>query len=233
MDKPLSGQIALVTGASRGMGFASAEWLAAQGAHVVAVARTVGGLEDLDDRIQAAGGEATLAPLDVTDDNAVAQLCRAIHDKWGRADIWVHTAVQVTALTPAPHLTAKDLDKLIATNIRAFSRLVAMVEPLIAPSAAPQAVFFDDDWDAKFAAGYGMSKAAQRAIVQAWQAETRKFGPQVHLLRPRPMPTAVRARFYPGEDPSTLTPTRDEAARLLPVLLDDARLGDARLGDVL
>ncbi|MCR9067534.1 MAG: SDR family oxidoreductase [Rhodobacteraceae bacterium] len=223
MDKPLSGQIALVTGASRGIGFASAEWLAAQGAHVVALARTVGGLEDLDDRIQAAGGEATLVPLDVTDEGAVAQMCRAIHDKWGRADIWVHAAVQVSALTPAPHLTAKDLDKLIATNIRAFARLVAMVDPLIAPSETPQVVFFDDVWDAKFAAGYGLSKAAQRALVECWQAETQRFGPKVHLLRPNPMPTAVRARFYPGEDTSRLAHPRDEAARLLPVLLEAVR----------
>ena len=208
-----------MTGASRGLGAASAEWLAAQGAHVVAVARTTGALEELDDRIKALGGEATLAPMDVTDEGAMAHLCRSIHDRWGRADIWLHAAVHVSALTPAPHLTAKDLDKLISTNIRAFSRLIALVEPLIALSKAPQAVFYDDQWDEKFAAGYGMCKAAQRALVQSWQAEAAKFGPKVHLLRPNPMPTALRARFYPGEDRSPLADPRDEAARLLPVLL--------------
>jgi NAD(P)-dependent dehydrogenase (short-subunit alcohol dehydrogenase family) len=220
MEKPFDGQIALVTGASRGIGAASAEWLAERGAHVVAVARTVGGLEELDDRIKAKGGEATLAPMDVTDEGAMAHLCRSIHDRWGKADIWVHSAVHVTALTPAPHLQAKDLDKLIATNIRALARLVAFVDPLIAPSEKPQAVFFDDTWDEKFAGPYGMCKAAQRALIQSWQAETAKFPLRVHLLQPRPMPTAVRARFYPGEDKSALHHPRDEAARLLPVVLD-------------
>lgn len=219
MEKPFDGQIALVTGASRGIGAASAEWLAARGAHVVAVARTVGALEELDDRIKASGGQATLAPMDITDEGAMAHLCRSIHDRWGRADIWVHSAIHVTALTPAPHLAAKDLDKLIATNIRGFARLVALVDPLIAPSNAPQAVFFDDQWDAKFASPYGMCKAAQRALIQSWQAETAKFPLKVHLLQPRPMPTAVRARFYPGEDRAPLAHPSDEAARLLPILL--------------
>jgi NAD(P)-dependent dehydrogenase (short-subunit alcohol dehydrogenase family) len=218
MDKTLDGQIALVTGASRGIGAASAEWLAARGAHVVAVARTVGGLEELDDRIKAAGGAATLAPMDITDEGAMAHLCRSIYDRWGKADIWVHSAIHVTALTPAPHLQAKDLDRLIATNIRAFARLLAFVDPLLAPSGAPQAVFYDDDWDAKFAGPYGMCKAAQRALVNAWQAETAKVGPRVHLLKPAPMPTALRARFYPGEDRSLLADPKDEAARLLQVL---------------
>lgn len=219
MTKALDGQIALVTGASRGLGAASAEWLAAQGAHVVAVARTTGALEELDDRIQAAGGQATLAPMDITDDGAMAHLCRSIHDRWGRADIWVHSAFHVSPLTPVPHLTAKDLDKLVSINIRALARLIAMVDPLIAPSATPQAVFFDDTWDEKFAGGYGMSKAAQRALVETWQAESAKFGPKIHMLRPAPMPTAIRARFYPGEDKSRLAMPLDEAARLLPVLL--------------
>lgn len=220
MEKPFDGQIALVTGASRGIGAASAEWLAERGAHVVAVARTVGGLEDLDDRIKAKGGQATLAPMDITDEAAMAHLCRSIHDRWGRADIWVHSAIHVSALTPAPHITAKDLDKVIATNIRALSRLVAFVEPLIAPSPKPQAVFFDDDWDEKYAGAYGLSKAAQRALIGSWQAETAKFPLSVHMLRPAPMPTAVRARFYPGENKDKLAHPRDEAARLLPVLLD-------------
>jgi NAD(P)-dependent dehydrogenase (short-subunit alcohol dehydrogenase family) len=219
-QKPLENRIALVTGASRGLGAASAEWLAAQGAHVVAVARTIGGLEELDDRIKAAGGQATLAPMDLTDDDAIAYLCRQLFDRWGRADIWVNGMIHATALTPAPHIQAKDLDKVIAANIRAFSRLMTNIEPLILPSDAPQAVFFDDDWDAKFAGAYAMSKAAQRALVECWQAETVKAPLNVHLLRPNPMPTATRARFYPGEDRSKLADPRAEAARLLaPALL--------------
>lgn len=213
--KPLQGRIALVTGASRGMGAASAEWLARHGAHVVAAARTIGALEELDDRIKAAGGQATLAPMDLTDEGAAAHLCRSIHDRWGRADIWVHAAIHVTALTPTQQIQARDLDRNIATNIRMLARLIAMVEPLIAPSDAPHAVFFDDTWDEKFAGAYGMSKAAARALVQSWQAESARHGPAVHLLEPRPMPTATRARFYPGEDRSALADPQEEAARLL------------------
>ncbi len=219
MTKPLQDRVALVTGASRGLGAACAEWLAAKGAHVVAVARTVGGLEELDDRIQAAGGHATLAPMDLTDDNAIAHLCRSIHDRWGRADVWLHAAIHVSALTPAPHITAKDLDRNIATNVRMTARLIANVDPLIAPSDDPHAIFFDDEWDEKYAGAYALSKAAQRALVRSWQAETAKHGPSVHLLRPAPMPTAVRARFYPGEDRTGLANPREEAARLLSPIL--------------
>ena len=102
-----------------------------------------------------------------------------------------------------------------------LSRLIANVEPLITMSDAPKAVFFDDEWDEKFAGTYGISKAAQRALIQSWAAETARHGPHVHLLRPNPMPTAVRARFYPGEDKTELAAPRDEAARLLAPLFGD------------
>ncbi|TBX16346.1 SDR family NAD(P)-dependent oxidoreductase [Nioella sediminis] len=213
--KSLDGRIALVTGASRGLGAACAEWLAARGAHVVAVARTTGGLEELDDRIQAKGGSTTLAPMDITTEAAMAHLCRSIHDRWGKADIWVHAAIHATALTPAAQIREKDLDANIATNIRATARLIAMVEPLIEPSDIATAVFFDDDGEAMYGGAYAMSKAAQRALVSRWQAESAKHGPRVALLKPNPMPTAVRARFHPGEDRDALASPRDEAARLL------------------
>ena len=213
--KTLDGRIALVTGASRGLGAACAEWLAARGAHVVAVARTTGGLEELDDRIQAKGGATTLAPMDVSNDAAMAHLCRSIYDRWGKADIWVHTAVQATALTPADQIREKDLDANIATNIRATARLIALVGPLIAASDIATAVFFDDEGEAMYGGAYAMSKAAQRALVQRWQAESAKHGPRVELLTPKPMPTAVRARFHPGENRDGLASPKDEAARLL------------------
>lgn len=216
MEKPLDGQIAIVTGASRGIGAASAEWLAEQGAHVVAVARTTGALEELDDRIQSKGGQATLAPLDIRDEGAMQHLCASVHGRWGRADIWVHTAIHATALTPASQITDKDLDANIATNIRGLARLMANMAPLLAPAPAPKAVFFDSDWDAKFSGAYAMSKAAGRAIIECWQAECVKTGPAVHLLRPAPMATAVRARFYPGEDRTSLADPMTEAERLLP-----------------
>jgi len=214
-SKALDGRIALVTGASRGLGAACAEWLAARGAHVVAVARTTGGLEELDDRIQAAGGSATLAPMDVANEAAMAHLCRSIHDRWGKADIWVHAAIHATALTPAGQIREKDLDANIATNIRATARLIAMVGPLIAPSDMATAIFFDDEGEAMYGGAYAMSKAAQRALVTRWQAESAKHGPRVELLSPKPMPTAVRARFHPGEPREGLAQPRDEAERLL------------------
>lgn len=214
-SKALDGRIALVTGASRGLGAACAEWLAARGAHVVAVARTTGGLEELDDRIRAAGGSATLAPMDVANEAAMAHLCRSIHDRWGKADIWVHAAIHATALTPAGQIREKDLDANIATNIRATARLIAMVGPLIAPSDMATAIFFDDEGEAMYGGAYAMSKAAQRALVTRWQAESAKHGPRVELLSPKPMPTAVRARFHPGEPREGLAQPRDEAERLL------------------
>lgn len=215
MTKQLQNKIAIVTGASRGLGAASAEWLAGQGAHVVAVARTVGGLEDLDDRIQKAGGQATLAPMDIRDEQAMAHLCASTHQRWGRADIWVHTAVHATALTPATQITEKDLDANIATNIKGLARLMAMMGPLLDFSDDAHAVFYDSDWETKFSGAYALSKAAGRALVECWQAEALKTGPRVHLLKPEPMPTAVRARFHPGEDRSGLADPSDEAARLL------------------
>ena len=209
--------LALVTGASRGLGAALAEALAARGYHIVAVARTTGGLEDLDDRIKAAGGSATLAPMDICDGSAMAHLCRSIHDRWGALNIWVHTAIHATSLTPAHHITEKDLDKCIETNIRAFSRLITYVDPLLRGGVAPgQALFFDDIPGEKYHGTYALSKAAQRALIENWRAESTTDGsPKIHFLSPPPMPTGTRARFHPGEDRDKLTNTRDVAERIL------------------
>ncbi|MGR3500182.1 MAG: SDR family NAD(P)-dependent oxidoreductase [Limimaricola soesokkakensis] len=209
----------LITGASRGLGAAIAEALA-PGRHIVAVGRTTGALEELDDRIRAAGGQATLAPMDITVPEAMQQLCRSIHDRWGGIDMWIHTAIHAGPLAPAPHLADKDLDRSIAVNLRATARLIAYVAPLLGQTG--RAVFFDDPQGGeKFFGHYGSTKAAQMALVRSWQAETVKTGPEIRILAPRPMPTATRARFYPGEDRSDLTDIRAEAARLLPELLED------------
>lgn len=213
MERP---DLALITGASRGLGAAIAETLAARGTHVVAVARTQGALEELDDRIQAAGGSATLAPMDVTEAGAMQHLCRGIHDRWGALPLWVHTAVHTPPLTPAHMVSEKDMAKTVATNVSALSRLIPYVAPLLRAAGAGTAVFFDDDRPLKFAAAYMASKAAQRAMVQAWQEEaTTEGAAKIHLLTPRPMPTAVRARFHPGEDRDRLARPMDEAGRLL------------------
>ncbi len=211
-------QIALITGASRGLGAALAEGLA-KTHHVVAVARTTGALEELDDRIQAAGGSATLAPMDVTDADAMAHLCRGIHDRWGRCDLWCHTAIHAAPLAPAGHIGAKDWERSLAVNSTATATLIRMVEPLLLAAPSGRAIFFDDPRAGqKFFGSYGATKATQIALVRSWKAETPRTGPAVSILSPEPMPTATRARFFPGEDRSGLADPRGEAARLLALL---------------
>lgn len=209
-------KIALVTGASRGLGHACAQLLAKRGWHVVAVARTVGGLEELDDLIQKAGGSATLAPMDITDDNAMRQMCLSIHQRWGRVDLWAHTAIHAAPLSPAGHVDAKDFDRSIAVNLRATGLLIGMVEPLLRAAPDGAALFFDDPRAGqKFFGAYGATKAGQIALARSWQAETASIGPRVHIETPAPMPTAVRARFFPGEDRAALSPPLREAERIL------------------
>ncbi|CUH76991.1 SDR family NAD(P)-dependent oxidoreductase [Tropicibacter naphthalenivorans] len=206
-------QIALITGASRGLGAALALTLAPK-YHIFAVARTVGGLEELDDQIKARGGEASLAPMDVTDRDAMAYMCRSIYDRFGGVAVWLHTAIHAAPLTPADHLDQKDWDKSMATNINALGHLVPFVAPLL--GAEGQAVFFDDPRGGeKFYGHYGTTKAAQIALARSWQAETVKVGPKVQILEPAPMPTHTRARFHPGEDKTLLANPLDEAARLV------------------
>lgn len=212
-------RLALITGASRGIGAAMAEALASRGWDVVAVARTVGGLEELDDRVKTLGlpgaGKLTLAPMDVTNDDAMRHLCRSIHDRWGSLQLWVHAAVHVAPLSPAGSMDAKDWDKSIATNIRATGSLIPMIEPLLIEGQGT-ALFLDDPRAGqKFFGAYGATKAAQIALAQSWAAETAKHGPRVVITTPQPMPTATRARFFPGEDRSPLTDPRLEAARII------------------
>ncbi len=215
-------KLALITGASRGLGAAMAEHLAVKGWDVVAVARTVGGLEELDDRVKALGlpgaGSLTLAPMDVTNEDAMRHLCRSIHDRWGGVQLWVHAAVHVAPLSPAGSVDMKDWDKSIATNTRATGSLIPLVEPLLLAGNGT-ALFLDDPRGGeKFFGAYGATKAAQIALAQSWQAETAKHGPRVVIATPGPMPTATRARFFPGEDRKALLEPKAEAARILNAL---------------
>jgi NAD(P)-dependent dehydrogenase (short-subunit alcohol dehydrogenase family) len=208
---------ALITGASRGLGAALAKALAPTH-HIIAVGKTVGALEELDDAIQAMGGQATLAPMDISVDPAMQQLCRGIFDRWGSLDLWLHTAIHAAPLAPAGHIGTKDLAKSMTINIEATARLIAYVSPLLGQSG--QAVFFDDPrGGAQFFGAYGATKTAQIALARSWQAESTKTGPIVKILTPAPMPTATRARFHPGEDRSVLADPASEAARLLPLIL--------------
>lgn len=206
-------KIALITGASRGLGAALAEALAPE-YHIVAVGRTVGALEALDDRIKAKGGAATLAPMDVANEGAMATLCRGIHDRWGRVDLWAHTAIHAAPLSPAGMLDEKDWNKSLSINVDATRRLIAYVTPLLGLDG--QALFFDDNHAGeKFFGAYGATKAAQMALAKSWAAETERTGPVVRVLSPAPLATAMRARFYPGEDRAPLMPPAEAAAELL------------------
>ncbi len=214
-------KIALITGASRGLGAAMAEELAVQGWQVVAVARTTGGLEDVDDRAKAAGasGALTLAPMDITNDDAMRHLCRSIFDRWGGIDLWVHAAIHAAPLAPAGHIDVKDWDKSVAINLRATGTLIPMVEPLLRARTGGTALFLNDKQAGeKFFGAYAATKTGQITLAQSWAAETTKTGPRVVIAAPAPMPTATRARFFPGEDRTPLTAARDEAKRILAAL---------------
>ena len=207
----------LITGASRGLGAALAEALAPN-RHIIAVARTVGALEELDDRIKAAGGTATLAPMDITDEGAMATLCRGIHDRWGGVGLWLHTAVHAAPLTPTAMIDAKDFAKSLDANVTATARLITFVAPLLGTGGT--AILFEDARGGEtFFGSYGATKAAQIALARSWAAETSKTGPNVKILTPPPMPTATRARFYPGEPRDALTEPHAAASALLPQIL--------------
>jgi len=221
MAEAASSRIALVTGASRGLGAAIAEVLAFRGWSVVAVARTVGGLEELDDRVKAAklpgAGTLTLAPMDITNDDAMRHLCRSIHDRWGGLGLWVHAAIHAAPLAPMGSLDQKDWEKSIATNTRATGILIPMLEPLLRAHGRGTALFLDDPRAGQpFFGAYGATKAGQMALARSWQAESANL-PTVRVLieTPAPLPTATRARFFPGEDRTKLADVRAEAQRIV------------------
>ena len=208
-------KIALITGASRGLGAAVSEALAENSYHVIAIARTSGALEDLDDRIQSKGGSATLVPLDITDEEAVKRMCISIHERWGGLDLWVHCAIHASPLSPVSHISEKDWEKTIAINITATGRLITNLESLLLRNSGT-AIHIDDKVSGhKFFGNYGSSKAAQRALFESWASETVKTGPNILMFSPNPMPTACRACFFPGEDLSTVVHPSEEAARLI------------------
>ena len=212
-------RIVLITGASRGLGFAVGKALAAPNTHILAVARTMGGLEELDDIVSAAGGKTTLVPLDITNEVGLQSMGRAIHDRWGRLDLLIHCAADAAPLSPVGHIAEKDMDRAHAVNARATQRLITMLDPLLSAAPAGRAIIVDDPFaPGKFGAAYCASKAAARVIAENWAAEGVRTGPKVTLFQPEPMPTALRARFYPGEDRSSLSSTDKEAARLIATL---------------
>jgi len=206
-ERPLAGRIAVVTGASRGIGYFAAKGFAEAGAHVLAVARTVGGLEELDDEIKAAGGSATLVPLDLKDFAGIDRLGAAIHERWGRLDILLANAGILGQLSPLGHIPPKTWDDVIAVNVTANWRLVRSLDPLLRQSDAGRALFISSGAARAcrpFWGAYSVSKAALEALARTYAAEVAKTPIRVVMIDPGRMRTAMRAAAMPGEDPATL-----------------------------
>ncbi len=217
-------RVAVVTGASRGIGYQVAKGLAAEGAHVIAIARTVGGLEDLDDEIQAAGGSTTLVPLDLADMDAIDRLGAAIHERWGKLDALVGNAGILGVLSPLGHISIKDWDKLMAVNVTANWRLIRSLDPLLRASDAGRAVFLSSGAAHKcrpFWGGYSVTKAALEALVRTYAAETATGTVRANLVNPGPMRTAMRAKAMPGEDPQSLPDPSELVGPLLDLVAPD------------
>src|SRR5450755_1649793 len=185
MSKPLADRIALITGASRGIGAALALQLAQAGAHVVAVARTVGGLEELDDKIKAAGGSATLVPLDVKDSDGIARLALALNERYGRLDVLIGNAGVLGPLSPLGHVEPKDWDDLLSVNVTANWQLIRTMDPLLRQAPAGRAVFITSglSWMARaYCGAYAASKAALNVLAQTYAAETASTNVRVNMF---------------------------------------------------
>jgi NAD(P)-dependent dehydrogenase (short-subunit alcohol dehydrogenase family) len=226
VNPPLAGRIALVTGATRGIGRASALALGEAGAHVIAVGRTQGALEDLDDAIRAGGGEGgTLVPMDLTDGAGIDQLGFEIFKRHKRLDILVHAAAMLGGLRPVAHIPPELWDNTVAVNLTAVFRLIRSLEALLKASDAGRAIFLTSGraQHAKaFWGSYAASKAAMEALVRCWADEVDGSPLRAIILDPGPMRTAMREQAYPGEDPATLT----HPAEIGPLVVELARSAD-------
>jgi NAD(P)-dependent dehydrogenase (short-subunit alcohol dehydrogenase family) len=217
-DRPLAGRIAVVTGASRGIGYHAAKAFGGAGAHVIAVARTVGGLEELDDEINAAGGTATLVPLDLKDSPGIDRLGAAIFERWGRLDLLLANAGVLGQLSPLGHVPPKVWDEVMAVNVTANWRLLRSLDPLLRQSDDARAIFMTSggaDGTSPFWGPYAVSKAALEALAATYAAETRKTRIRVTLVNPGAVRTAMRAQAMPGENPESLPHPSAIAAKLL------------------
>jgi NAD(P)-dependent dehydrogenase (short-subunit alcohol dehydrogenase family) len=237
MTPPLSGRIALVTGASRGIGYAAALALARAGAHVVAVARTVGGLEELDDAIRAGGGSATLVPLDLKDHEGIARLAAALNERYRRLDVLIGNAGIGGPSSPLSHVEPKAWDDVMAINVTANWQLIRHFEPLLKASDAGRVVFVSSGaaHNARAYRGpYGVSKAALEALARTFAAETQSTPVRVNLFNPGPTRTGLRAAAMPGEDPMTLPSAEEVAEKIvalaLPSFTESGKLYDFRFG---
>lgn len=207
MTPGLSGRIALITGASRGIGRACAIALAQAGAHVILVARTVGGLEEADDAIQKVGGTATLVPMDLRDFDAIDRLGASIYERWGKLDALLGNAGVLGTLTPLAQIGPKQFQEVMDVNVTANWRLIRSMDPLLRQSAAARVVFISSGAAKKhtpYWGAYAVSKAALEMLALTYAAECIGSTVKVNLLNPGPMRTAMRAKAMPGEDPDDL-----------------------------
>ena len=220
----LEGRIALVTGASRGLGASAAVALAKQGAHIIATARTEGGLTELDDQIKAVGGSATLVPLDIKDYAGIDRLGAAIFERWKKLDILVGNAGILGKLTPMAHVEPKVWDDVMAVNVTANYRLIRSLDPLLRQSDAGRAIFVSSGLAHKcwaYWGPYSISKAALEAMVKTYAAEISTTPVRANCFSPGATRTNLRATAMPGEDPMSLPHPDDVAAQIIPMCLAD------------
>ena len=214
-------RVALVTGASRGIGRAAAKALAASGAHVILVARTVGGLEEVDDEIRKAGGSATLVPVNLKDFDALDRLGASIFERWGHLDALFANAGVLGNLTPVTHLDPKVFQELLDINVTANWRLIRSLDPLLRAAQAGRALFVTSGAARKnipFWGGYAMSKIALESLALTYAAECEGTNVKTNLFNPGPVRTAMRAKAMPGEDPATLVKPSELAPLIVELL---------------
>ena len=220
MTLALASRTALVTGASRGIGYATARALARAGAHVIAVARTQGGLEELDDAIRSDGGSATLVPLSLTDFEGIARLGAALNERHGKLDILIGNAGIAGPSSPLGHIELKPWNDVIAVNVTANFQLIRCMEPLLKQSDAGRAVFITSGASHKapaYLGPYAASKSAVETLARVWANETATTPLRVNLFSPGPIRTRMRATVFPGEDPMTLDTPEQVADFIVPM----------------
>jgi NAD(P)-dependent dehydrogenase (short-subunit alcohol dehydrogenase family) len=229
-SKPLSGKLALVTGASRGIGAATAEALGAAGAHVILVARTAAALEQVEEQIHEAGGSATIAPLDLTDGESIGKLAVAVAERWEKLDALVLNAAMLGSLTPVQDIDPKEYSRVLGLNLLANQALIAAFDPLLRKAERADIVALTSSVGAEpraFWGAYGSSKAALENLVLSYGDETEHSGRiRVHVVDPGKTRTQMRARAFPGEDPDTVKPPEDVANFIVERLLSDAPTGE-------
>jgi NAD(P)-dependent dehydrogenase (short-subunit alcohol dehydrogenase family) len=229
-SKPLSGKLALVTGASRGIGAATAEALAAAGAHVIIVARTGTALEEIEERIHSEGGTATIAPLDLTDGESIGKLAGAVAERWQKLDILVLNAAMLGSLSPVQDIDAKEYSRLLSLNLLANQAMIAAFDPLLRRADKADVVALTSSVGAEpraFWGAYGSSKAAVEALLGAYADETAYTGRlRVHIVDPGATRTRMRALAFPGEEPESVKPPEIVASAIVDRLVADAPTGE-------